>query len=483
MKGTGSCATGYIGGETSTACWRDSAGVDRAFRVCCVPATDPWPSTVPRTASRICDNCIATACVEQCSPDSDCCAMRGTGGCAEGFVGGETSEDCWQGKAFRVCCVPKGDPWPAAVNKTVAPASCPASNNQSIPTTNGLSINGAKSSTAAMDEGSSTQFSLRFHGTEASAQVRCKASSNSTLRLDCIAGVLSSITVPLPDSCSALLVPNSGAIAINVTAVEDVGNRGSSFAGVVCTCVSGCGASAVQEASISFHITNIVRPIIGGVAVLEGSTWRPLLVTGRGYLEIITSKSMLVRLDAPSALPMPVFIPPLQVLLVDAVRGRTYSLSIHNETEQTVMVTFPSFPDVCQNQSICFMGLEIRNAQSPQAAKIGRGGVFQCPGNFYHPDSSCFGALYAVRTPVSVTRMSGTRWHTVRYVEKCRTGSYSDAGSASCSSKNPDEREKCAFGQGDVCRVCPVGAYCPGMCSASFVHAPVISPTRRWLAS
>jgi hypothetical protein len=393
--------------------------------------------------------------------------MRGTGGCAEGFVGGETSEDCWQGKAFRVCCVPKGDLWPAAVNTTVASPSCAAPNNQSSPTADGLRLNGAASSTVAVDEGTSQPIALALRGTQASATVQCAASSNASLRLDC--------SVPAPYSCDAFTITNGRAISINVTAVEDVNKRRSSFASVVCTCLSGCSASAVQQASVLFYITNVVKPITGGVSVLEGSTWRPLVEAGRGYLEIITSKAKLVRLDAYSALPMPVYMPPVQVLLVDEARGLTFSLSIHNETEQTVMVYFPSFADVCQNRSICFMGLEIRNAQSPQAVSIGRGGVFKCPADFDGADSSCFGGLNAVRTPISVTQASGVRWHTVRYVEKCRTGSFAEFGSASCSSKSSAEREHCAFGQGEECRSCPAGAYCPGkqsMCQISRVHAP-----------
>jgi hypothetical protein len=72
---------------------------------------EPTEPPIPDEIEPACTPASSGKCLENGKVDHDCCAIKGTAGCAGGFSGGSTNQECWRGKfgdrtyiAHKTCC-------------------------------------------------------------------------------------------------------------------------------------------------------------------------------------------------------------------------------------------------------------------------------------------------------------------------------------------------------------------------------------------
>ncbi len=324
-----------------------------------------------------------------------------------------------------------------------------------------------------VDEGDMTLvlLSTRVQGEllDRSVMIRCTSSNSTLLHVGCP----DQPSATSPDTCEMPLALATGNLSLLLIAADDFDNRGHppvKRASLLCSGSSGSSID-VLPASLDFEITNVVRPVFGAAnfAPSGENATREILRGGVGTLEIVTSKSGELVLQAHAAFTSPSFIAPTAALR-SAIDGRRLVLHVNKWASTSLSLQLPSFAEACGSRSACVFGLEIHNANSADA-ELGRAGVFECPRRLPTGklDFQCFGAIGfgaidATRSPTDLGS-AAVQYHVVRYVEKCIAVNldepYDDPGSTACFG-SIESAQKCAFGLRDTCKRCPYGAMCPG---------------------
>jgi hypothetical protein len=264
------------------------------------------------------------------------------------------------------------------------------------------------------------------------------------------------------------LVLPAGNLSVTLIAGDDFDNRGHPPVKSASLLCSGSIGSAldVRSASVPFEITNVIRPVFGAANFTPSgeNVSRPILRDGVGTLEVVTSTSGELVLRSHAAYSSPSFIAP-SAALVSAVNGTRLALRVNEWASTSLSLQLPNISEACGGLSGCVFGLEISNSDRTDA-DLGRAGVFECPRRLPTGklDPKCFGAIDATMSPPELGN-GLVQYHVVRYVAKCIAASldeqYEEPGSPACF-ESIESAQKCAFGVGDTCRRCPVGAICPG---------------------
>ena len=90
----------------------------------------------------------------------------------------------------------------------------------------------------------------------------------------------------------------------------------------------------------------------------------------------------------------------------------------------------------------------------------GVAGALRCPpadGSLCFQGDGYDAVISAARSPDSGTGVA--QYHSIRYVKQC--AGFAAPGSDVCRA-SLESAQLCAFGAGETCRACPLGAYCPG---------------------
>ena len=319
-----------------------------------------------------------------------------------------------------------------------------------------------------VDEGDVTPVVLSSHvqgePSDRIVMIRCTSSNATLLHVGCP----DRPSAASPDTCELPLVLPAGNLSVALIAPDDFDNRGRppvKSASLVCSGSSG-SALDVRSASLPIEITNVIRPVFGEANFTPSreNVSRPILRNGVGTLEVLTSKSGELVLRSHAAYSSPSFIAP-SAALVSVVNGvgTRLALRVNGWDSTSLSLQLPNISEACGGQSGCVFGLEISNSNQTD---LGRAGVFVCPRRLPTGklDPKCFGAIEAAMSPPELGN-GHVQYHVVRYVTKCNAANpdepYEEPGSPVCF-ESIESAQKCAFGVGESCRRCPVGAMCPG---------------------